>query len=153
MESAPLARHPTKRDRVGPIPSGRVAVGNMAHPKPNKPSPASVLSTHRELLACLIRAGELNVEWKLVQRTALVDSRLPKSARMAIALVASRAQSKCVAIADAVIPGMLCLVRNQHHRAARLLRSCDGHMTFLSAADRTVAAVIRKSTSRTRHGN
>jgi hypothetical protein len=125
----------------------------MAHHVPKKRSPASASSIHRELLACLVRAGELNVEWKLVQRTALVDSRLPKSARLAIALVASRAQSKCVAVADAVIPAMLCLVRGDHDQATRLLRSCDGHMTFLSAADRTVAAVIRKSTSRTRHGN
>jgi hypothetical protein len=124
----------------------------MAHHKPKKPSPASVSSTHRELLAYLVRAGELNVEWKLAQRTALVDTRLPKSARLAIALVASRAQSKCVAVADAVIPGMLCLVRGDHQQATRLLRSCDGHMAFLSAADRTVAAVIRKSTSRNRHG-
>jgi hypothetical protein len=125
----------------------------MAHHKPNKPSPASASSIHHELLACLVRAGELNVEWKLVQRTALIDSRLPKSARLAIALVASRAQTKCVAVADAVIPGMLCLVRGDHDQATRLLRSCDGHMAFLSAADRMVAAVIRKSTSRTRHGN
>ena len=125
----------------------------MAHHKPKKPSPASASSIHRELLACLVRAGELNVEWKLVQRTAIVDSRLPKSARLAIALVSSRAQSKCVAVADAVIPGMLCLVRGDHQQATRLLRSCDGHMAFLSAADRTVAAVIRKSASRNRHGN
>ena len=125
----------------------------MAQLNSKKSRPASASSIHRELLACLVRAGELNIEWKLVQRTALVDSRLPKSARLAIALVSSRAQSKCVAVADAVIPGMLCLVRGERKQATRLLRSCAGHMAFLSAADRTVAAVIRKSTSRTRHGN
>ena len=125
----------------------------MAKSNPNKPSPSPACSIHRELLAFLVRAGELNVEWKLVQRTVLLDPRLPKSARLTIALVASRAQSKCVAVADAVIAGMLALVRGDHQRATRLLHSCQGHMAFLSAADRTVAAVIRKSTSRNHHGN
>jgi hypothetical protein len=125
----------------------------MAKSNPNKPSPSSACSIHRELLACLIRAGELNVEWKLVQRTVLVNPRLPKTAHLTIALVASRAQSKCIAVTDAVIAGMLALVRGDHKRATRLLRSCQGHMAFLSAADRTVAAVIRKSTSRNRHDN
>lgn len=125
----------------------------MAKSNPNKPSPSPAGSIHRELLACLIRAGESNVEWKLVQRTALVDTRLPKSARLAIALVAWRAQSKCMAVADAVIAGMMCLFRGQHQRATQLLRSCHGHMAFLTAAERTTAAIIRKSTTRSHHGN
>jgi len=102
-------------------------------------------------LVCLVRAGELSVEWKLVQRTAMVDARLPKSARMAIALVASRAQAKCVVVADTVIAGMLSLVRGDYQRATRLLRTCHRHMAFLTAADRTAAAIIHKSISRIRH--
>lgn len=125
----------------------------MAQPKSDETNPASACAIHRELIACLTRAGGLNVEWKLVQRTALVDSRLPKSARLAIALVASRAQSKCVAVADNVIAGMLSLVRGERQRVTRKLRSCHADLAFLAAADRTVAAIIRKSTTRSHHGN
>jgi hypothetical protein len=125
----------------------------MAQSKPNETNPASASTIHRELLACLICAGELSVEWKLLQRTAHTDPRLPKSARLAIALVAWRAQSKCVAVADNVIAGMLSLVRGERQRVTRKLRSCQADLEFLAAADRTVAAIIRKFITRAHHGN
>ncbi len=125
----------------------------MAHSKPNKPSPTSAPLTHRELLASLVRAGELSVEWKLVRRKALADPRLPRKTRLEIAAVASRARSECSALADIVIAGMLALVRGERREATRLLRSSERHMAFLLAADLTVAAVIRKSITRARHGN
>jgi hypothetical protein len=125
----------------------------MAHPKPNETNPASASAIHRELLACLIRAGELSVEWKLVLCAMHSEPGLPKSTRLAIALVASRAQSRCVAVADKVIDGMLSLVRGERQRVTRKLRSCQADLAFLDAADRTVAAIIRKSTTRARHGN
>ena len=117
----------------------------MAKTYPNKQCPSPACALHRELLACLVRAGELILEWKLVERTTAIDSRLPRAQRLTIMLVASRAQSKCVAIADTVLAGMVALVRRDYPRVTKLLRSCRGHMAFLAAADDTVAGIVRKS--------
>jgi hypothetical protein len=121
------------------------------YPKKQCPSPSQEL--HRELLDCLVRAGELILEWKLVQRTTVNDPRLPRAQRSTIMFVASRAQSKCVAIADTVLAGMDALVRLDYPKGSKLLQSCRVHMAFLEAADDTVAGIVRKSITQNGHGH
>jgi hypothetical protein len=121
------------------------------YPKKQCPSPSQEL--HRELLDCLVRAGELILEWKLVQRTTVNDPLLPRAQRLTIMLVASRAQSKCVAIADTVLAGMVALVRSDYQKVTKLLQSCRGHMAFLEAVDDTVAGIVRKSITHNGHGH
>ena len=140
-------------DRQGPISVGCVAVGSMAKTYPNKLCPSPECALHRELLDYLVRAGELILEWKLVQRTTEADTRLPHAKRVTVMLVASLAQLKCVTIADTVIAAMVALVRRDYPRVTKLLRSCRGHLAFLAAADDTVAAIVRKSITQNRHGH
>ncbi len=88
-----------------------------------------------------------------MQRTTVNDPRLPRAQRSTIMFVASRAQSKCVAIADTVLAGMDALVRLDYPKGSKLLQSCRVHMAFLEAADDTVAGIVRKSITQNGHGH
>lgn len=99
----------------------------------------------RSLLDSLVRAAELKSEWRLLSKRARDNTRLPRSVRLAIGLIARRARGECDDLADSVVTGIGSLDDGALDTAARCLRSCEGCLEFIEAADRTVAVLVRNS--------
>ncbi len=103
------------------------------------------------LLDMMIRTAEIKAEWDLLRKKILSNTRLPRSIRLAINLVAARANDKLNGIADHVITGMDNLEDGLLGAARMDLGTCMNEMMLNETADRMVALMVRKTYLNEKH--
>ena len=114
---------PTKRDRVGPIPSGRVAVGGMVTKNKSKPQ-RRVNRVHTELLWVIGEVGKVEADWRLFRKKEIQTLTLATNVRLAADLISRRAETNCRHIVGQVIFGLAALDRGDMQAADHALNTC-----------------------------
>jgi hypothetical protein len=104
------------------------------------------------LLDTIIRAAQIKAEWELLRTKVLSNERLPRPIRLAVELIAIRAEEILDGMADHVIWGFEHLEDGLLTAAWQEWGKCQNEMSLIQAADRTVSRLVRKSFSETQHG-
>ena len=107
----------------------------------------------RTLLTVVNKAGEVHEEWKLLRKHGFPALPLDRKTRLAVDLLARRAEANCRHIVGQVIVGLVALDRGDMRGADRALETCSRLIGFDETADDVVAILIGESTREVPRGN
>lgn len=104
------------------------------------------------LMATVTRCAMIEAQWKMLRRRGLSTLPLPKTVKLALVLLARRAEHNCGRLADRAISGLASLDAGDCRAAERALASCLAMIAMDRAADRAAARLLRNSKPGMGHG-
>lgn len=105
------------------------------------------------LLAIVTRSATIISNWRALRRRGLSAVPLSLPVKLAVTLLARRAEHNCGQLADRAISGLAALDAGDCKAGALAVAACLKMIAFDRAADQAAARLLRNSKRSTSHGN